>query len=632
MGRNLPRLLAMMCALALSAPLSAQDTLCHPGRKDAVWMSWCDIRGVVEEQINRDNQRWYDGYFFGGNPEWDPRNPDFDPSEEGVEKYWVANQRIDHPNTDYIHWAQQFAVQPTIKKSDDVIIYVNGINTTFESHHASLQLLADATGHPVLGVLNASAVRQRGGVMVDVLQTALDRRAPDSSDGTDLVVEPDANNATAIVKYTVIAKVAENYERQLLGQPRQPIYILAHSQGGAIVARALDEADRVLRDMRRQLIAERPELAGTNIPLDIRDVRYTGFGNAAPVWPSGPGLGGDGLGWYEHYVHVMDPTPIWLGLRNHDVWRNDAGKAGKWARVIRFQGEPKSGRYWPEIEALAARLRDKSEAELARTLAASLSVQYERIYGIDRARARELGLQEGAELAAMYWQKGRPTMEQAIDLVRYTKPDLITRHVADPIFREVEPGENAISNRVSRIDGEKFTLYHHVHLSYLKYWVQRNGLQGSKRPAWHDHPIWLEADSLSFMKSLRVWGKWSTRTDNALFEFPITGYNRSMDTVTLEMPEYFLSAADKKRLTVRKHAEPAFYNLWTPIPWGSELRLPRVQLQPATNGKSWSGSFSTERWDYVITLQNSGHFTMRAFDPGSGKLDRTLRGWTQPLR
>lgn len=577
---------------------------------------YVDLRNFVQDEINKDKERWYDGFHLASNPDHDDSDPESEP-------YYILNKRYDKPNTVYTTWADQYAVQPKTELIPDspTVLYINGINTSPATHHGTLQFVADAMCRPVVGVLNASGKSSRLGVLEDVAQTALDRSAELADGGDELTVTAPLNKATATGKWAVVQRVLDNYERQLAGGERQAIPIVCHSQGGAICNRMLGEARNILENMRKQLLEKNPGLTVADVPLDLRDVQYTGLANAAAgasllgvtsnPWPDGPGMY-DGKGFYEHYMHVKDPTPMWLGLGNGR--RDDLARAGYGARVIRIAGEPKSGTYWPQIQRAIAALRDKTEK--ARPLWASrqpvsvASIMKAAGVNVDTARAIKGGFDADASIPF--------TEDELIELVRYENVDLTRAHIADPNLYEVEPGKDWIKNRLENpTDGAKYTVYHNQPFTLLKYWVQRNGLCGQNRPA-NNHPIWANAETWSFLKEAKFVGSWSrpvrdakeaAADDVADLTLALGEYDEANDIVKVKVPLYLLTEPerDSRRKTYLGGVPVGFSGLRSEE---AMYEIPVIDLVSGDDGVR-RGTFQGESTRIQIELQADGHVTVR---------------------
>lgn len=148
------------------------------------------------------------------------------------------------------------------------IIYVNGINTSFDEHCAAAQHLADASRQTVVGIYNGSGIETSGtaiGVVRDLLQCVSDKAG-------DIGRFIGRGNPAIRSLVSILKKK---------GDPRSPdggLNIVAHSQGSIVVSEAL-----------RQARIEGANISGHNV---------TTFGNAAFTFPAGPK--------YVHNVHDDD--------------------------------------------------------------------------------------------------------------------------------------------------------------------------------------------------------------------------------------------------------------------------------------------------------------------------------------
>lgn len=159
--------------------------------------------------------------------------------------------------------------QPT---SNETIIYVNGINTTFESHNQNLRDIANGTGQPVIGIYNSTE-----GMLRDLVQCAGDKY--------------DIGNNPAV---TTMADTIYNELRA-----GRSVHLMAHSQGGLITSRALQDVQNRLRLEDGMSRAQVEALMSEKVKVET-------FGSAASSYPNGPQ--------YVHYVNNRDLVPGLFGL------------------------------------------------------------------------------------------------------------------------------------------------------------------------------------------------------------------------------------------------------------------------------------------------------------------------------
>jgi hypothetical protein len=182
------------------------------------------------------------------------------------------------------------------------IVYVNGINTTRETHCATLRAIADQTCARVIGVYNATE-----GFSADA--TAEDRRLiKAAASGAKLRTHDGRNPAVDTLSDVLLQDRRAN----------TPTELWAHSQGGAVASLAVYEAEN-------EYSMEERRAAPTLL-------KVKSFGSAAPKWMDGPE--------YQHFVHVNDATPTLLGLGASSF--GDRSSAGAGASVVRFSGDPNS--------------------------------------------------------------------------------------------------------------------------------------------------------------------------------------------------------------------------------------------------------------------------------------------------
>jgi hypothetical protein len=200
----------------------------------------------------------------------------------------------------------------TCSHANKPVIYVNGINTTATDHCQVLNEIAQRTCGNVIGVYNATAGSGPLGFARDTAQAGQDRRLIKQAAAGKDVPRDDGRNPAVDTLSHLIANEAGN---------KPPPELWAHSQGGAIASLALYEANNDL-------------VLKTGDPAPLSNLKVKSFGSAAPQWVDGPQ--------YQHYVHVNDLTPTWLGLGPNPKSGDPA--AGKNAEVVAFSGDPKSGK------------------------------------------------------------------------------------------------------------------------------------------------------------------------------------------------------------------------------------------------------------------------------------------------
>ncbi|MBI4853815.1 MAG: hypothetical protein HY819_18630 [Acidobacteria bacterium] len=157
-----------------------------------------------------------------------------------------------------------------IAQTGKTVFYVNGIQTDLAAQQKSLQVIANQTGANVIGIHNATE-----GFTKDVSQSALDK--------ADLGKNPPVDTLADAI-----------YNAAKTGKP---INVIAHSQGGIITSRAVEDATNRLREDGLSSQAARDLLS--------KSVNIQTFGGAALTYPAGPN--------YRHVVNTADPVPGILG-------------------------------------------------------------------------------------------------------------------------------------------------------------------------------------------------------------------------------------------------------------------------------------------------------------------------------
>jgi len=173
------------------------------------------------------------------------------------------------------------------------VLYVNGINTNLAGQANSLQAIADTTGAKVIGIHNATE-----GMVADLAQCVKDKL----DKGTNPAVDTLANTLYSEIK------------------AGRTVHLMAHSQGGLISSRALNDVYNRLRIEDGMSKDQAQKLMGK--------IEVETFGAAAMRYPDGPQ--------YVHYVNRGDPVPGMFGLGpTSDKW-NPLVDGGKGSKVHHF--------------------------------------------------------------------------------------------------------------------------------------------------------------------------------------------------------------------------------------------------------------------------------------------------------
>jgi hypothetical protein len=215
----------------------------HPWPADPLRPDWEDTR--------------YDGYFMGGGGSYEPGTP----------------------------FSQMVGVKPSDGSPvTHTILYVNGILNSVDSHRDSLQQIADRAGAEVIGIYNASEGGAVGAVK-DLWQCLGDK------------LDLGKNPAVDTMSDSVYSE---------LKQGSGDINIMAHSQGGIITSRAID-------DVKLRLMEDGMSKGEAEALLHQR-VHIETFGGAAWTYPAGPDYKG-------HHMNDLDPVSglVGQGSRAHPL-------------------------------------------------------------------------------------------------------------------------------------------------------------------------------------------------------------------------------------------------------------------------------------------------------------------------
>lgn len=168
-----------------------------------------------------------------------------------------------------------------------------------------------------------------------------------------------------------------------------------------------------LRDAKNELAA---------MGLTLSDLKVTTFGAAEWDWVVGPGIGDGATGGYDHYVHCWDVTPRLLGLGC--TLQHNAGGYPQWDTSTFYE-------WWSGREERA---------------------EFDRAHGI--------AVPEGGY---GMWQYSRKPGHGA----------KVTRFIGEPDdMREIKGWES----RTQWLHDMRATEYHDVIDTYLRFWIQKNGV------------------------------------------------------------------------------------------------------------------------------------------------------------
>jgi hypothetical protein len=179
-------------------------------------------------------------------------------------------------------------------KKPGTIIYVNGMMTDKATQEKSLQAIADKTGQKTIGIHNSTE-----GFFKDLGQCITDKMDKGKNPAVDTLADS---------LYTEL-------------KAGRDVHLMAHSQGGLITSRALNDVAKRLRI--------EDGLSPAQVQEKLGKVSVETFGAAAATYPDGPK--------YVHYVNDKDPVPGLFGLGTSGKGPLDLLKhAGKDAKIRYF--------------------------------------------------------------------------------------------------------------------------------------------------------------------------------------------------------------------------------------------------------------------------------------------------------
>ncbi|RKG57717.1 hypothetical protein D7X30_19735 [Corallococcus sp. AB011P] len=179
-------------------------------------------------------------------------------------------------------------------KQPGTIIYVNGMMTDKAGQETTMQAIADKTGQKTIGIHNSTE-----GFFKDLGQCITDKMDKGKNPAVDTLAD-------------------SLYSELKAGRD---VHLMAHSQGGLITSRALNDVAKRLRI--------EDGLSPAQVQEKLGKVSVETFGAAAATYPDGPK--------YVHYVNDKDPVPGLFGLGTSGKGPLDLLKhAGKDAKIRYF--------------------------------------------------------------------------------------------------------------------------------------------------------------------------------------------------------------------------------------------------------------------------------------------------------
>lgn len=197
------------------------------------------------------------------------------------------------------------AVMPAKGATMHRVIYVNGIVTDKKTQFDNMQVIANATGAPVIGIHNSTE-----GFAKDIKQCVLDKKNIGKNAAHDTLTQ------------TIVSELRQGHS----------LHIMAHSQGGLITARSLNWAKKILfnEEIKKtggQFNPMSRRRANAEVERMMGKIQVETFGAASTAYTNGPR--------YVHYINNADNTPTKLGLGE----QTDANVAGKNAVVKHFRAD-----------------------------------------------------------------------------------------------------------------------------------------------------------------------------------------------------------------------------------------------------------------------------------------------------
>lgn len=161
-------------------------------------------------------------------------------------------------------------LKPAKATSNTVAVFVNGMLFSAEAHFKALQGVADATGHPVIGLHNATQ-----SLLDDVVETVRQKLGYATKDPS----------VRALTEY--ISSGLESKKEMVL---------FAHSQGALVIAVALQN---IVTTMRKNGMSD------PQIERKLKSISVETYGSVTNGFPNGPR--------YKHYINCQDALPKLIG-------------------------------------------------------------------------------------------------------------------------------------------------------------------------------------------------------------------------------------------------------------------------------------------------------------------------------
>ena len=217
----------------------------------------------------------------------------FDGAFVGAPKGGGVNGTPHFSGTD---WTQMQGIKPNNGKPSNggKCLFVNGIKNTVDAQARTMQSISNKLGCEVVGVHNSTH-----GLVRDLGECGLDK------------MNVGSNGAHKTMRDAIYNHVSGDHHKQ-------PLNIIAHSQGGIITSRAL-------RDVKHQLKTDHPDWSKQQLQERMSHVFVQTNGGGAQRYPSGPH--------YEHNINQFDPVGQLPGIGGGVF--GDLGKRGE---VRHFSG------------------------------------------------------------------------------------------------------------------------------------------------------------------------------------------------------------------------------------------------------------------------------------------------------
>jgi hypothetical protein len=178
-------------------------------------------------------------------------------------------------------------IVPEGARPEGEAVFVNGVANTVSDQSAQMQCLADKMNMSFVGVHNATK-----GLVADVGEAVAQKMGLRHADKS-------AGRLQRLILLRISAK--------------EPLTLVAHSQGALVISEALRRVQRSLRAR---------GLGPADVEKELGAIKVETYASAAATFPDGPQ--------YVHYINDADFVPRWFGPGDPEGTEHAAPAWGRW--------------------------------------------------------------------------------------------------------------------------------------------------------------------------------------------------------------------------------------------------------------------------------------------------------------